>query len=61
MITIADVKVWSDKRITQLRSELERISSTEIESAVIRGAITEQKKLLAALENKAPPVWTDAA
>lgn len=61
MITSQEVKDWAEKRMAQIHRDLERISATEIETAAMRGAITEQKKLLAALENKLPPVWIDAA
>lgn len=61
MLTADEIKAWAEKRLTQLRADLERTTSTPDETSALRGAITEHKKLLAALENKAPPIWSDAA
>ena len=61
MLTTTDVLAWSEARISQIHLDLERLTLTEIETAALRGAVIEQKKLLAALKNDAPPVWTDAA
>lgn len=61
MLTANEIKAWAEKRLAQLRSDLERMTITTDETAALRGAIAEHKKLLAALENKPPPVWADAA
>ena len=61
MLTTDKIKVWSENRLMQLRADLERMTITSDETAALRGAITEHKKLLAAIENKSPPIWAEAA
>lgn len=61
MLSADEIKSWAEKRLMQLRTDLERMTITEDETAALRGAIAEHKKLLAALENKPPPIWADAA
>lgn len=61
MQNISDIKEWANLRIEKNRILLESLKTTADQTIEHRGRIAELKELLAALENKPPPVWTDAS
>lgn len=60
MLTTDDVRAWAEKRQVEHRTALEVMSTDESRTIGLRHRLAELKELLAALENKVPPVWIDA-
>ena len=59
--TAKDIQTWADAELDLRRKQLEKTDSSEVQTAILRGRIAQLKDLLVALENKAPPVWSNGS